>query len=111
MSGNSKIAIEASKEMQEMARIIDFSNVKKHIWEKIPDQQENDGPTFEETWHYILTTYMRFGMWKEILEYDTTYSNIPQFKDWVYPKVIHQYALGFAHLHNDDFDSAKKAMR
>ena len=32
-------------------------------------------------------------------------------KDWIYPKVIHQYALGFAHLHNQDFQQSKDAMR
>eukprot|EP00049_Salpingoeca_infusionum_P006153 m.101923 g.101923 ORF g.101923 m.101923 type:complete len:1426 (+) comp13213_c0_seq1:24-4301(+) len=79
MGGESKIAVQ-------------YGHVLRSIYAAAPDRP--DGPAGNQAWNKPLTTFVRFGMWQEILNDNGT---MP--RNWPYQTVLWHYARGFALLH------------
>lgn len=59
------------------------------------DPSREDDPPYEQAWNTLLTTYIRFGMWNEILNYTKS----PPVDSWIFPSILLSYAKGLAYLH------------
>ena len=66
-----------------------------------------DGPGLEQGWNAKLTTFVRFGLWTEIL-HDTEF--VPsQAPGTLYASVLRHYARGLAFVHSSDASAMQAA--
>jgi len=89
---------------------IEYSKIIRDVYLHNPDMK--DSPGVEEGWNTLLTMYLRFGLWKEVLN-DVDWRVPAVFglgTDNNYGDYLGRYCRGHAHFQLGDTESAQKEL-